>query len=157
VKSDLTVLIVEDDEGHALLIRQSLEEAGAFNRVEHLHDGQTALDYFFGPAVSESKLVAGPHLMLLAIRMPKVGGIEVLRRLKLDPVYKKVPVIILTTSNETREIEQCYMLGCSAFTQKPIDFDDFSNALHRIGQFTRLLQIPEIPSRQSPAGFLFML
>src|SRR4051812_30391985 len=119
-----TILIVDDDEGHAILIRENLEAAGLSNRIEHFRDGQAVLDFFFQrrPANPQS------YLVLLDIRMPKVDGIEVLRRLKADPELRKLPVIMLTTTDDTREVERCHQLGCSVYIQKPVDFERFTEA-----------------------------
>ena len=134
------ILIVDDDEGHAILIRENLEAAGLTNRIRHFRDGQAILDFFFKdrPAVGDSFLV------LLDIRMPKVDGIEVLRRLKADPNLRKLPVIMLTTTDDSREIGRCHELGCNVYMQKPVDYDRFSEAIRRLGGFVPFLQIPRL-------------
>ena len=135
-----TILIVDDDEGHAILIRENLEAAGLTNRIRHFRDGQAILDFFFkdGPAVGESFLV------LLDIRMPKVDGIEVLRRIKADAKLRKLPVIMLTTTDDSWEIVRCHELGCNVYMQKPVDYDRFSEAIRRLGGFVPFLQIPRL-------------
>ena len=147
VKSFLTIIIIDDDEGHALLMQQNLEEAGLTNRVMHLCDGQAALDFFFDSRDVASSRAAGSYLILLDIRMPKVDGIEVLRRLKLDPLFKLLPVIMLSTGIDPRDVERCHVLGCSAYVQKPVDHEDFSAAMHDVGRFAELLEIPEMAGR----------
>src|SRR4051812_16930857 len=112
-----TILIVDDDEGHAILIRENLEVAGLPNRTEHFRDGQMILDFFF----SRREHANETYLVLLDIRMPKVDGIEVLRRLKADPELRKLPVIMLTTTDDLREVERCHQLGCNGYIQKPVD------------------------------------
>ncbi|MFM8335974.1 MAG: response regulator [Opitutaceae bacterium] len=135
-----TILIVDDDEGHAILIRENLEAAGLTNRIRHFRDGQAILDFLFkdSPAVGESFLV------LLDIRMPKVDGIEVLRRIKADAKLRKLPVIMLTTTDDSREIVRCHELGCNVYMQKPVDYDRFSEAIRRLGGFVPFLQIPRL-------------
>ncbi|MEO5959354.1 MAG: response regulator [Opitutaceae bacterium] len=135
-----TILIVDDDEGHAILIRQNLEAAGLTNRIEHFRDGQAVLDFFFrgGRSVSQT------YLVLLDIRMPKVDGIEVLRRLKADPELRKLSIIMLTTTEDTREVERCHQLGCSFYIQKPVDYDKFAEAIRRIGLFVPLMLVPPV-------------
>lgn len=135
-----TILIVDDDEGHAILIRENLESAGLNNRIEHFRDGQAVLDFFAGrpPGGHQSFLV------LLDIRMPKVDGIEVLRRLKANPELSKLPVIMLTTTDDSREVERCYQLGCSVYIQKPVDYDRFAEAIRRLGLFVTLVLTPEV-------------
>ena len=138
--SQPTVLIVDDDEGHAILIRENLEAAGLSNRIRHFRDGQAILDFFFKdrPPVSEAFLV------LLDIRMPKVDGIEVLRRIKSDPALRRLPVIMLTTTDDSREIVRCHELGCNVYMQKPVDYDRFSEAIRRLGGFVPFLQVPRL-------------
>ena len=135
-----TILIVDDDEGHAILIRENLEAAGLSNRIRHFRDGQAILDFFFKdrPAPGDAFLV------LLDIRMPKIDGIEVLRRLKADPGLRKLPVIMLTTTDDSREIVRCHDLGCNVYMQKPVDYDRFSEAIRRLGGFVPFLQIPRL-------------
>ena len=135
-----TILIVDDDEGHAILIRENLEAAGLSNRIKHFRDGQAILDFFFKdpPPVSETFLV------LLDIRMPKIDGIEVLRRIKAHPDLRKLPVIMLTTNEDSREVMRCHELGCNVYMQKPVDYDRFSEAIRRLGQFVPHLHVPPL-------------
>ena len=138
-----TILIVEDDEGHAILIRENLQVAELPNPIVHFRDGQAVLDFLFQsrPAANESFLV------LLDIRMPKVDGIGVLRRLKADPELRKISVIMLTTTDDTREVERCHQLGCSVYIQKPVDYDKFAEAIRRLGLFVPLLLLPPLSAR----------
>lgn len=138
-----TILIVDDDEGHAILIRENLQAAELPNRILHFSDGQAILDFFFKhrPPAHES------FLILLDIRMPKVDGIEVLRRLKADPELRKLSVIMLTTTDDTREVERCHQLGCSVYIQKPVDYEKFAEAIRRLGLFVPLLLIPPMGVR----------
>jgi CheY-like chemotaxis protein len=135
-----TILIVDDDEGHAILIRENLESAGVQNRIEHFRDGQAILDFFAGRPPNDHET----YLVLLDIRMPKIDGIEVLRRLKADPKLAKIPVIMLTTTDDAREVERCYKLGCNVYIQKPVDYDRFAEAIRRVGLFVPLLLIPTV-------------
>ena len=141
-----TILIVEDDEGHAILIRENLEMAGLKNRVQHFRDGQAILDYFFDPTGKTVRGHDGTYLLLLDIRMPKVDGIEVLRRLKADADLRKLPVIMLTTTDDTREVKRCHELGCNVYIQKPVDYDKFAEAIRRLGLFVMLLLVPPVGS-----------
>jgi CheY-like chemotaxis protein len=138
-----TILIVDDDEGHAILIRENLESAGLDNHIEHFRDGQAILDFFFGRRHKANE----NYLVLLDIRMPKVDGIEVLRRLKADPEFRKLSVIMLTTTDDSREVERCHQLGCSVYIQKPVDYDRFAEAIRRLGLFVPLLVVPSIGPR----------
>jgi CheY-like chemotaxis protein len=144
MKVEPVILIVEDDEGHAILIRQNLEAAGLSNRMEHFRDGQAVLDFFFKENERRRIEPTQTYLVLLDIRMPKVDGIEVLRRIKSDPELHKLPVIMLTTTDDAREVERCHQLGCNVYIQKPIDYDKFAEAIQRLGMFVTLLLVPPV-------------
>jgi CheY-like chemotaxis protein len=135
-----SILIVDDDEGHAILIRENLEAAGIPNRIEHFRDGQAILDFF----AQRPDDLAESYLVLLDIRMPKVDGIEVLRRLKANPKLAKLPIIMLTTTDDSREVERCYELGCNVYIQKPVDYERFAEAIRRLGLFVPLLLVPQV-------------
>ncbi len=141
-RSPPIILIVDDDEGHAILVRENLAAAGLNNQIEYFRDGQAALDFFFkagpGPTMEKGRV----YLVLLDIRMPKVDGVEVLRRLKADPEFHKLPIIMLTTTDDAREVERCHQLGCNIYIQKPIDYDKFADAIRRLGMFMTLLLVP---------------
>jgi len=141
-----TILIVEDDEGHAILIRENLEMAGLRNPVRHFRDGQAILDFFFDRTGQAVRGHDGTYLILLDIRMPKVDGIEVLRRLKADPELRKLPIIMLTTTDDAREVKRCHELGCNVYIQKPVDYDKFAEAIRRLGLFVLLLLVPPVGS-----------
>jgi CheY-like chemotaxis protein len=144
MKNEPVILIVEDDEGHAILIRQNLEAAGLNNRIEHFRDGQAVLDFFFKRNPQRMSEPNQMYLVLLDIRMPKVDGIEVLRRLKSDPELRKLPVIMLTTTDDVREVERCHQLGCNVYIQKPVDYEKFAEAIRRLGLFVTLLLVPPV-------------
>ena len=139
-----TILIVDDDEGHAILIRENLEMAGLKNPVQHFRDGQAILDFFFDRTGKAVRGHDGTYLLLLDIRMPKVDGIEVLRRIKADADLRKLPVIMLTTTDDTREVRRCHELGCNVYIQKPVDYDRFAEAIQRLGLFVNLLLVPPV-------------
>jgi len=141
-----TILIVDDDEGHAILIRDNLEAAGLRNRIEHFRDGQAVLDFLFSRGKNPARADEG-YLVLLDIRMPKVDGIEVLRRLKADGEFSRLPVIMLTTTDDAREVERCYELGCNVYIQKPVDYERFAEAIRRLGLFVMLLVVPSVGRR----------
>ena len=140
---EVIILIADDDIGHARLIEKNLQRAGLHNPIERFENGQEILDYLFrrgararGPEVS--------YLLLLDIRMPKVDGIEVLRQIKNDPELKKLPVLMLTTTDDPREVERCHALGCNNYVVKPVDYEKFSDAIKQLGVFISLVQVPEI-------------
>jgi CheY-like chemotaxis protein len=140
MNSTPTILIVDDDEGHAILIRQNLESAGVQNRIEHFRDGQAVLDFF----KSRPPTPTDSYIVLLDIRMPKVDGIEVLRRMRADSQLRLLPIIMLTTTDDARDVQRCHQLGCSGYIQKPVDYDKFAEAIRRIGLFVPLLLVPKV-------------
>jgi CheY-like chemotaxis protein len=133
------ILIVDDDEGHSILVRENLLAAGLKNPIEHFYDGQAVIDFFFSPSAARRRVAGQAYLVLLDIRMPKVDGTEVLRRLKADPELHRMPVIVLTTTEDPREIERCLELGCNVYIQKPVDYDKFADAIQRLGLFINLM------------------
>ena len=147
LKQEVTILIAEDDDGHAELICDNLRESGLSNRIIRFCDGQEALDFFFG-ATPQDDLPRREHgrayMLLLDIRMPKVDGVEVLKQLKSHPEWKNMPVIMLTTTDDPREIHKCYNLGCSCYVTKPVDYQKFSEMLTRLGLFLLVVQVPNL-------------
>jgi CheY-like chemotaxis protein len=139
---ELVILLAEDDEGHAYLVRENLLDAGVTNRVVHVPDGQEALDYIRREGAYRGRVPNGPLLLLLDINMPRVGGEEVLRRLKADPRTDQLPVIVLTTTDDPREVRRCYDLGCSSYVTKPVEYDRFVEAIRRLGLFLSIVQVP---------------
>jgi CheY-like chemotaxis protein len=139
---EMVILLVEDDEGHAYLIRENLREAGVSNRVVHVPNGQECLDYIHCRGRHAGRVPDGPLLVLLDINMPLMDGIEVLRRLKADPATDQLPVIVLTTTDDPREVRRCYELGCNCYVLKPVDYDRFVEAVRRLGLFLAIVQVP---------------
>lgn len=146
--NELTILIAEDDDGHAELITENLRDAGINNQIMRFRNGQEVLDFFFNETQVNDPTTARTHgqayMLMLDIRMPKVDGVEVLRQIKADPELKKMPVLMLTTTDDPREIEKCYSLGCSYYITKPLDYKQFSDTLTRLGLFLLVVQIPQL-------------
>ena len=143
MKHDMVILVAEDDAGHARLIEKNLRRAGLNNRIERFEDGEQVLDFLLRRG-DRKRVSDTPYLLLLDIRMPKVDGVEVLRQLKADPELRKMPVIMLTTTDDPREVERCHEIGCSHYIVKPVDYDGFAHAISQLGLFVTLVQIPEI-------------
>jgi CheY-like chemotaxis protein len=139
---ELIILLAEDDEGHAYLVQQNLLDAGLSNRIVHVQDGQEALDYIRCAGAYRDRVPNGPLLLLLDINMPRVDGVEVLRQLKADPRTDELPVIMLTTTDDPREVKRCYELGCASYVTKPVDYDRFVEAIRRLGLFLSIVQVP---------------
>ena len=144
MKKEVTILIVEDEPGHRLLIRKNLENHGVKNAVAEVEDGQEALDYVYGEGkYSDRETYPAPDLILLDVKMPKVDGFEVLQRLKSDPNTKHIPVVMLTSSSRDEEIARGYEYGANAYITKPVDFAEFSEKLRNIRIFWVLtVEIP---------------
>ncbi len=138
------VLIAEDDEGHAILMRNNFALAGVENPIEHFRNGQAILDYLFKRGPGPVREDGRNYVVLLDIRMPKVDGVEVLRRIKADPELRLLPVIMITTTDDAREVARCHELGCSVYLQKPVDYEKFAEAMQRLGLFIRLMQTPAV-------------
>ena len=141
---EVVILIADDDAGHIRLIEKNLLRAGLHNPTQRFENGQQALDFFFGKRDASRYRPNISYLLLLDIRMPQVDGIEVLRRLKADEVLRKIPVIMLTTTDDPREVGRCHTLGCNNYIVKPVDYEKFSEAIKNLGLFISLVEVPEI-------------
>ena len=143
IKHETVILVADDDAGHALLIEKNLTRAALGNRIERFEDGQQVLDFLFcrGDRKRERET---SYLLLLDIRMPKVDGVEVLRQLKQDEELRKLPVIMLTTTDDPREVVRCHALGCSHYVVKPVDYLQFAEVITRMGNFIMLVKVPEL-------------
>lgn len=141
VAETVNIIIVEDDDGHATLIERNLRRAGLSNPLVRLRDGQEAIDYFFGPNAKPMPQRVD-SVMLLDINMPRVDGVGVLQRLKSDPRTATLPTIMLTTTDDPREIERCYQLGCNVYITKPVEYESFIEAISRLGFFLQIVKIP---------------
>jgi CheY-like chemotaxis protein len=138
----LLIVLVEDDDGHATLVERNLTRAGIANGIQRLKDGQDALDFLHGVGEYTDRKPSNPILLLLDIKMPRVDGIEVLRQIKSNPQTALIPVIMLTTTDDPREIQRCYELGCSVYITKPVDYQAFVEAINRLGLFLQVVRIP---------------
>ncbi|MGA2749941.1 MAG: response regulator [Verrucomicrobiota bacterium] len=141
--SEVVILIADDDLGHVRLIEKNLSRAGLHNPIERFENGQAILDFLFGRGARKRGHEAS-YLLLLDIRMPQVDGVEVLRQIKEDPELRKIPVIMLTTTDDPREVERCHALGCSNYVVKPVDYGKFAEAIKQVGLFIALVQVPEV-------------
>lgn len=139
--SAVTILLAEDDAGHASLIQRNLKRGGFVNEIIHANDGQEALDYLRSQGQFVGRQPNGPLLLILDIKMPRVDGTEVLKTVKSDPATAKIPVIMLTTTDDPREIERCYELGCNVYITKPVAYDKFVEALQSVGLFLQVVTV----------------
>ncbi len=131
------ILLVEDNPDDAGLTIRALKKHNLSNHLLHLQDGEEALHFLFSKELNQL-----PKLILLDLKMPKVDGIEVLRRVKADPEKRIIPIVVLTSSKEERDIIESYQLGVNAYIVKPVDFDKFVQAVSEIGFFWLLLNQP---------------
>jgi CheY-like chemotaxis protein len=138
------MIIAEDDEGHALLISRNLSRSGITNQMLHFRDGQEVLDFLKKTGEGPCRRSGIGYLLLLDIRMPKCDGVEVLRHMKQDPELRKIPVIMMTTTDDPREVEKCHHLGCSNYIVKPVDYDKFASAIRQLGLFLMIAEVPRI-------------
>jgi CheY-like chemotaxis protein len=141
------ILIAEDDAGHARLIEKNLARAGLHNHITRFDNGQAVLDFLLCRGPGPHRTDDTPYLLLLDIRMPQVDGVQVLRLLKEHPELRKMPVIVLTTTDDPREVERCHAIGCGSYIVKPVDYDKFAEAIESLGLFISLVKVPELDSK----------
>jgi CheY-like chemotaxis protein len=133
----VTILLAEDDPGHARLIEKNLRRSNITNTIVHVSDGQQAIDYLFGDGCPSLLLV------LLDLNMPVLDGYQVLERIKADERTKRIPVVILTTTDDIREVSRCYDLGCNVYMTKPMNYQQFSEAIRQLGLFLSVVIVPD--------------
>jgi CheY-like chemotaxis protein len=139
-----TILIADDDDGHAFLVEDNLRRGGVNTKFLRFADGQEVLDFLFGRTKEPKFEREHPYLLLLDIRMPKVDGVAVLERIKSDPEMRKLPVIMLTTTEDPREVDRCHKLGCNVYVHKPVSFECFTQALEQLGRFVAMVKLPQV-------------
>ena len=136
-----TILLVEDNPDDEALTLRALKKNNIFNEVTVARDGQEALDYFFGEGASERP---APTLMLLDLKLPRIDGLEVLRRIRADPRTCLQPIVILTSSREEQDIVNGYSLGANSYIRKPVDFSQFMEAIRQLGLYWLVLNEPPV-------------
>ena len=138
----VSIVMIEDDEGHARLIEKNIRRAGISNEITHFTDGTTALHYLFndknGPARN------GPALVLLDLNLPDMSGTDILAQIKSEPALKRTPVVVLTTTDDKIEIQRCYDLGCNVYITKPVNYESFAQAIRQLGLFLSVIQVPDL-------------
>ena len=135
------IILVEDNISDACLIMRALKKNNLVIHLLHLNNGQEALDYFFGNAANSMK--KPPKLILLDLKMPKVNGMEVLEKLKLNALTKAIPVVILTSSQEDCDLIRCYGLGANSYVVKPVIFTEFVNTISQVALYWLLINMPK--------------
>jgi len=139
----VTIIMIEDDEGHARLIEKNIRRAGVNNEIVPFQNGTAALAYLFGEDGSGLVSAKKHLLVLLDLNLPDMGGVDILEKVKANPHTKRSPVIVLTTTDDSREIQRCYDLGANVYITKPVDYEGFANAIRQLGLFFSVMQIPE--------------
>ncbi len=139
---EVTIVMIEDDEGHARLIEKNVRRAGVNNEIVPFTLGKSALDYILGPnrdgVVSKDRYL----LVLLDLNLPDMSGIDILEQIKSNEHTRRLPVVVLTTTDDEREIQKCYDLGANVYITKPVDYDGFSTAIRNLGLFFSVIQVP---------------
>jgi CheY-like chemotaxis protein len=139
----VTIIMVEDDEGHARLIQKNIRRAGVTNEIVAFQDGTSALAYLLGEDGSGQVSAGKPLLILLDLNLPDMTGVDILKVVKENESLKRTPVVVLTTTDDQREIQRCYDLGCNVYITKPVNYEGFSNAIRQLGLFFSVMQVPE--------------
>jgi CheY-like chemotaxis protein len=138
MSTPVTIIMIEDDEGHARLIERNIRRSGVNNPIVPFGNGTDAMDYLLG---SETRK-GDPLLILLDLNLPDMTGIEILRRVKETPHLKSTPVVVLTTTDDAHEIKRCYELGCNVYITKPVNYENFAHAIRQLGLFFSVIQVP---------------
>ena len=151
-KGELIILLAEDDDGHATLINRNLRRAGVTDRLVRLRDGQELLDYIRSDGPLSERPEVGALLVLLDIRMPRLDGMETLRQLKANSGTATIPVYMLTTTDDPREVTRCFREGCNAYVTKPVAYDEFAETIKRLASFIMATKLPAWPVK--PNGII---
>ena len=142
VEQPVQIVMIEDDEGHARLIEKNIRRAGVNNPVAPFANGTDALRYLFGADGSGLVNKGKPLLILLDLNLPDMTGIDILKKVKTNEHLKRVPVVVLTTTDDAVEIQRCYDLGCNVYITKPVNYENFANAIRQLGLFFSVIQVP---------------
>ena len=133
----LTLLLIEDDEGHARLIEKNLRRASVTNPLIHFNNGRKALDYLLSKKDSQI-----PMLIVLDLNLPEMDGYTIIQQLKSKSYTQSIPIIVLTTTSTNKEIERCYEMGCNACMVKPIDYHNFAESIAKLGLLLTIVKVP---------------
>lgn len=147
-KKEIIIVLAEDDGGHAGLIIKNLRRAGVTNRIRHFEDGKKTLDFLMrkeNPPID--KRVS--YVLLLDLRMPETNGIEVMRKVRQNDGLRGMPIIVVSTTNDSEEIKHCYSLGCRKYIVKPVGYEKFTATMRHLGHYLIDEVIPEIYLNQN--------
>jgi len=149
-RDEVTILVADDDDGHAILIQECLEDSGVDNPIIRFADGEEIWNFLSTESDNPKFSPENKYLILLDIRMPKMDGVDVLRRIKSTEHIANIPVIMLTTTDNPREIKECYDLGCNSYITKPIDIIEFEEVVKNLGVFIKSIQISSPEAIKAP-------
>jgi DNA-binding response OmpR family regulator len=139
----VTIIMIEDDEGHARLIERNIRRSGVNNEIIPFINGTEAIKYLLGADGTGTSHRGRALLILLDLNLPDMMGTEILRRLKESKYLKCAPVVVLTTTDDSDEIKRCYELGCNVYITKPVNYESFANAIRQLGLFFSVMQVPQ--------------
>jgi CheY-like chemotaxis protein len=139
----VTIIMIEDDEGHARLIERNIRRSGVNNEIKPFSNGTDAINYLFGADGNGLPHKGETLLILLDLNLPDMSGIEILRQVKENKLLKCAPVVVLTTTDDSQEIKRCYELGCNVYITKPVNYESFANAIRQLGLFFSIIQVPQ--------------
>jgi DNA-binding response OmpR family regulator len=142
MSNPVTIIMIEDDEGHARLIERNIRRSGVNNEIVPFTNGTAALDYLFGQDGTAAARKGEALLILLDLNLPDTSGIDILKRVKENAHLKATPVVVLTTTDDSHEIKRCYELGCNVYITKPVNYESFANAIRQLGLFFSVIQVP---------------
>ena len=140
----VSIVMIEDDEGHGRLIEKNIRRAGVHNEIVPFVNGGDALRYLLGDDSSGEVSAGRQLLILLDLNLPDMTGIDILERLKNNVHTRRSPVVVLTTTDDAREIQRCYDLGANVYITKPVNYEDFANAIRQLGLFFSVIKVPEV-------------
>jgi CheY-like chemotaxis protein len=140
--SPVTIVMIEDDEGHARLIERNIRRSGVHNEIVPFSNGTDAVKYLFGSDGTGINHKGRALLILLDLNLPDMTGIEILKQIKDNKYLKTTPVVVLTTTDDSHEIKRCYELGCNVYITKPVNYESFANAIRQLGLFFSVIQVP---------------
>jgi CheY-like chemotaxis protein len=139
----VTIVMIEDDEGHARLIEKNIRRAGVSNEIIPFTNGTDALTYLLGEDGTGFERARHQILILLDLNLPDMTGVSILEKVKSNQHTRRSPVVVLTTTDDEREIQRCYDLGANVYITKPVDYEGFANAIRQLGLFFSVMQVPE--------------
>ncbi len=143
MSNPVTIVMIEDDEGHARLIERNIRRSGVNNEIIPFMNGTDAIRFLFGEDGTASVHKGRALLVLLDLNLPDMVGIDILRRVKENDHLKAAPVVVLTTTDDAQEIKRCYELGCNVYITKPVNYESFANAIRQLGLFFSVIQVPQ--------------